>query len=179
MVLRGGDFAAKLIGKLIMGLGMGRSLALAAGLAAVMGIGLAATADRSAAIGLCNCCDSNLVQSCEKVCTTGKLTSGMCPIVVDYDGLGAGAGGNALNGMSLRDMTLGDSSRQQLEVFRRFLEKGRRDAVASYKKALNQFERHKLAKPDLESADARYREALVNYYHGMRAYLDRVGTKSD
>jgi hypothetical protein len=59
------------------------------------------------------------------------------------------------------------------------MEKGRRHAVRSHKKAMRQLSRHRLTKADFESADTRYREALVNYYHGIRAYLNRVGTKSD
>jgi len=104
----------------------------------------------------------------------------MCSVVVDYDGAGsASAGTNRLNGMSLKDMTLGDPSPWQLELFRRFMEKARRHAVASYKKAMRQLKTHQITKTDFDSADALYREALVNYYHGIRAYLDRVGTKSD
>jgi hypothetical protein len=159
---------------------MGRSLALRTALAVLMGLGLAVAADRSEAMGFCNCCDSQLTQSCGKVCAAISLKPGMCPAIVDYDGKGsASKGANPLNGMSLRDMTLGEPSPWQLELFRRFMEKNRRHAVASYKKAMRQLNRHKLTKDAFERADALYREALVNYYHGIRTYLNRVGTKSD
>ena len=159
---------------------MGRSWALGAALAAMMGLGLATPAHRSEAMGFCNCCDSHLAQSCGKVCASTSLKPGMCPVMVDYDGAGsASAGANPLNGMSLKDMTLGEPPPWQLELFRRFMEKGRRHAVASYEKAMRQVKRHQLTKADFASADALYREALVNYYHGIRAYLNHVGTKSD
>jgi hypothetical protein len=181
MAFAQGNFAAKVNAtEPETGLGMVRSLALRAAMAVGMIFGVAVTADRSEAMGFCNCCDSQLTQSCSKVCTAISLKPGMCPAVVDYGGRGsASKGANPLNGMSLRDMTLGEASPWQLELFRRFMEKGRRHAVASYKKAMRQLGRHKLTKADFESADALYREALVNYYHGIRAYLTRVGTKSD
>jgi hypothetical protein len=159
---------------------MGRSWALAAALAAVMGLGLATMPDRSEAMGFCNCCDSHPAQSCGKVCAANSLEPAMCRVLVDYHGAGsASPGANPLNGMSLKDMTLGEPTPWQLELFRRFMEKGRRHAVASYKKAMRQVKRHRLTEADFERADALYREALVNYYHGIRAYLNRVGTKSD
>jgi hypothetical protein len=162
------------------GVGMGRSMALGAALAVVVGFGLAGTAERSEAMGFCSCCESNLTQSCGKTCAAVSLKPGICPAIVDYDGTGsASTRANPLNGVSLREVTLGEPSPWQLELYRRFMEKGRRHAVWTYKKALRQFKRHQLTRADFASADARYREALVNYYHGIRAYLNRVGTKSD
>jgi hypothetical protein len=159
---------------------MGRSLALGTALAVLMGFGLAGMPKTGEAMGFCNCCDSNVTQSCSKICTAATSKPGMCPAIVDYDAAGSASGrANPLNGMSLREVSLGDPSPWQLELYRRFVEKGRRAAVASYKKALRQLKRHQLTKADFESANALYREALVNYYHGMRAYLNRVGTKSD
>jgi hypothetical protein len=165
-----------------MGLGMGRFWALGAALAVVMamGFGLAAQADRAEAMGFCNCCDSNLTQSCGKVCAAVSLKAGMCPAIVDYEGTGAAsAGANPLNGMSLREVALGEATPWQLELYRRFVEKGRRAAVRSYKKALRQLRHHWISEADFQKDDALYKEALVNYYHGIRAYLNRVGTKSD
>jgi len=181
MVFARGNFAAKVNAtEPETGLGMARSLALGTVLAAVIGLGLAVTADRSEAMGFCNCCDGQLTQSCSKLCAAVSLKPGMCPTAVDYDGAGSAREvANPLNGMSLRDMTLGEPSPWKLELFRRFMEKGRRHAVSTYKKALRQFKRHQLTRADFESADTLYREALVNYYHGIRAYLNRVGTKSD
>lgn len=142
--------------------------------------GLAAATDRARAMGFCNCCDSNLTQSCGKICAAISLKAGMCPAIVDYEGTGATAkGANSLNGMSLRDTALGDPSPWQLELFRRFVEKSRRQAVGSYNKAMRQLRRHKITEADFEKANGLYKEALVNYYHAIRAYLNRVGTKSD
>jgi hypothetical protein len=159
-----------------MGLGMGRFLAVAAVLAAMMVFGLA---DRAQAMGFCNCCEESLTQSCGKVCAAISLSPGMCPAIVDYKGKGATAkGANPLNGMSLREVALGEPTPWRLELFRRFMEKGRRQAVRSYKKAMRAMRRHRIDEADFEKANALYKEALVNYYHGIRAYLNRVGTKS-
>ncbi len=159
---------------------MGRLLALGTALAVAMVLGLAAEAPRAAAMGFCNCCAASLTPSCGKVCAAVSLKAGMCPAVVDYDGTGATAqGANPLNGMSLKDMALGDPRPSQLEKFRKFLEAGRRQSIRSYKAALRKFKRHKITQVEFDQADALYKEALVNYYHGIRAYLNRVGRKSD
>ncbi len=104
----------------------------------------------------------------------------MCPAAVDYDSTGAAAeGANPLNGTSLKDLSLGNPTRWQLELFRRFVEKGRRQAIATYKVALRHLKRGKITEAEFARSKTIYDEALVNYYHGIRAYLDRVGTKSD
>ncbi|WP_162914295.1 hypothetical protein [Taklimakanibacter lacteus] len=163
-----------------MGLGMGRLVVLAAALAVTIGLSLVAAAGRSAAMGLCNCCETSLTPSCGKVCAGTTLTPGMCPAIVDYEGTGAAAkGSNPLNGMSLKDLSIGTPTAWQLELFRRFLEKGRRQAVATYKTALRHLRRGKISETELAKAKPLYDEALVNYYHGIRAYLNSVGTKSD
>jgi hypothetical protein len=114
-----------------MGLGM-RRLAVLAAWAVVMGLGSTEMADRAEAMGFCNCCDSSLTQSCGKVCAVVSLKAGMCAAIVDYDGTGATTrGANPLNGISLREVVLGQPRPSQLEKFRRFMEKGRRQSVSS------------------------------------------------
>jgi hypothetical protein len=162
------------------GVGMRRSGVLAAVMAVAMGLGWTKMADRAEAMGFCNCCDASQTQSCGKACAAISRKPGMCPAVLDYEEMGATArGANPLNGMSLRELALGEPKPWQLERFRRFMERGRRQAVASYKKAMRQVKRHRMTEDDFAKADGLYREALVNYYHGIRAYLNRVGTKSD
>lgn len=159
---------------------MGRFVLWGAAVAAAVGFGLFAPAQRAEAVGLCNCCETSLTASCGTICAVTSLAPGMCPAIVDYEGTGATvAGANPLNGMSLKDMALGDPRPGQLEEFREFLEVGRRQAIASYNGALRKLKRHKITQADFDKADALYKEALVNYYHGIRAYLNRVGRKSD
>jgi hypothetical protein len=162
------------------GLGMKRLAGLAMAWTVAVGLEWTAMAVGAAAMGFCNCCEANPTQSCGKVCAAISLKAGMCPAIVDYEGMGAVAkGANPLNGLSLRDLALGDPKPSQLESFRRFMEKSRREAVSSIKKAMRQLRRHRITDTDFQKADGLYKEALVNYYHGIRAYLNRVGTKSD
>lgn len=159
---------------------MGRLIVLAAALAVVIVLGQTVASDRSSAMGLCNCCDTSLTPSCGKACAATTLAPGMCPAIVDYEGTGATAkGANPLNGMSLRDISLGNPTPWQFELFRRFMEKGRRQAVATYRKALRHLRRGRISEAEFGKAKSLYDEALVNYYHGIRAYLNGVGTKSD
>jgi hypothetical protein len=147
---------------------------LVAGFAAAFGIG------EARAVGLCDCCASSLTTSCDAVCKKVTLEPQQCPAVVDYEGDGDTVKGkNPLNGRSLKDMVLGEPRREQLEDFRRFLERGRRDAVWVYVKALKAFRAKKITEEELKAAKALNEEALVNYYHGMNAYLTAVGTKTD
>jgi hypothetical protein len=163
-----------------MGLGMGRFSMLAAAIAVLIGFGLSLPGDRAEAMGLCSCCAASLTSSCSKVCAAISLTPGMCPAIVDYEGTGAALqGANPLNGMSFKEFTLGEPTPWQLELFRRVLESGRRKSVASYKSALHQLKRREIGQDDFEKSKSLYGEALVNYYHGIRAYLIRIGRKSD
>jgi hypothetical protein len=99
---------------------------------------------------------------------------------VDYDGAGLATSAlNPLNGLSLKELTLGDPSPWQLELFRRFLESGRAKAVISYDHALDQLHHRKIERSELDHEGVIYKEALVNYYHGIRAYLIRAGSKPD
>jgi hypothetical protein len=134
----------------------------------------------SRAVGLCDCCAASPTPSCEAVCKTVTLAPQQCPVVVDFDGTGDTVNGrNPLNGRSLKVIHLGEPRRSQLEDFRRFLETWRRETVWAYVKALKAFRRQKITQEELDAAKALNDEALVNYYHGMRAYLNSVGTKSD
>ena len=163
-----------------MGLGMGRFSMLAAVMAVLIGFGLSLPGSRAEAMGLCNCCAGSLTSSCSKVCAAITLTPGVCPAIVDYEGTGAALqGANTLNGMSFKEFALGEPTPWQLELFRRVLESGRRKSVASYKLALHQLNRHEIGQDDFDKSKSLYGEALVNYYHGIRAYLIRIGRKSD
>lgn len=163
-----------------MGLGMGRFTMLVAVIAVLIGFGLGLAGNRAEAMGLCNCCESSLTPSCGKVCAAISLAPGMCPAIVDYEGKGATAeGANPLNGMSFKELAPGEPTPWQLELFRQFLESGRRKGIASYNSALRQLNRHEIDKGDFDRVNALYHEATINYYHGIRAYLNRVGSKSD
>jgi hypothetical protein len=128
------------------------------------------------AVGLCNCCLDPLPAACSASCAARQNTPGQCPAFVIYDGDGAtGATGNPLNAMSLKELDVGSPRRLELEQLRRFLEKYRRQAVQDWRKALNAYTRGKLGKDAFETASTLYRDALVGYYHGIRAYRENIG----
>lgn len=159
---------------------MGRFALLWVALAAIMVFGWSEPGGKAQAMGLCNCCDGTLTQSCNKICSKISLAPGMCPAIVDYEGTGGTPkGANPLNGMSFKDLAIGEPTRGRLERFRRFVESGRRQGISSYKSALRHLKRRKISETAFDKAKSLYQEAIINYYHGIRAYLNRVGTKSD
>ncbi len=131
---------------------------------------------RAQAVGLCNCCLDPLPSACSASCAARQTTPGQCPAFVIYDGGGAlGLTGNPLNAMSLKELDVGKPRRAELEQLRRFLEKYRRLAVQEWRKAARAYDRGKLGKDALETASTLYRDALVGYYHGIRAYRENIG----
>ncbi|CAN5531749.1 hypothetical protein BH10PSE7_BH10PSE7_02880 [soil metagenome] len=132
------------------------------------------------AVGLCDCCAQSPPQSCAALCSPAANQPAQCHVAVDYDGPGGTVKGvNPLTGLSLQNLSLGEPSAGQLERFRKFLEKNRRRAVRSHRGDLRLAHWRMLDDAALAERTARYRQALVNYYHGIRAYLVRVGAKPD
>jgi hypothetical protein len=128
------------------------------------------------AVGLCNCCLDPMPAACGTACAARQTTPGQCPPFVIYEGDGAaGASGNPLNAMSLKELDVGSPRRTELEQFRHFLEKYRRQAVQDWRKAVMAYDRGKLGKDALEAESTLYRDALVGYYHGIRAYRENIG----
>jgi hypothetical protein len=147
---------------------------------AVIAATIAGVPKPAAAIGLCDCCANDLNQSCQSACEGQSTAPGQCTAIVDYRGKGATSEGkNPLTGVSLRELSLGEPTAAQLESFRRFLEAGRRRAITDYRRAAWRLKHGRIAQGAFDAAKALYHEALVNYYHGMRAYLIKVGVKSD
>ena len=159
---------------------MSRGMAMAAvvGLVA-LGLGPTARPASTATIGLCSCCLEKMPSACSAACTKDTAAGpAQCPAFVIYDGVGAvGPNGNPLNAMSLKELSAGHPPRTDIEQFRRFLEKYRRQAIVDWRKKAWAYDRNKLPKADFDQATALYREGLVNYYHGIRAYK-RYFTKS-
>jgi hypothetical protein len=136
--------------------------------------------DPASAIGFCDCCASDLNASCQAACAGETKTPGQCTAVVDYAGKGATDDDrDPLTGISLKDLSLGNPTRAQLESLRRFLEAGRRRAIQDYNRAAWRLQHGRITQDAFDAVNALYKEAMVNYYHGIRAYLVRIGAKSD
>jgi len=141
----------------------------------VLGLGMTANPQGAQATGLCSCCLDPLPEACSAACAARQTTPGQCPAFVIFDGEGAvGAGGNPLNAMSLKELEIGKPRRSQLEGFRKFLEKYRVKAIRDWRAAARAYDRGKLGKDAFEEASTLYREALVGYYHGIRAYRENI-----
>ena len=144
--------------------------------AAMLGLG----SHSAAAMGFCSCCEAAPGKTCAAQCAALEPTPGQCLAIVDFKGKGQTKRGvNPLNGISLKEISLGNPSGGQLEKFRRFMERQRRAAVKSQRRAIRSFERRRISEAEYQRRSALYKEALVNYYHGIRAYLTKVGTKKD
>jgi hypothetical protein len=117
-------------------------------------------------------------EACGIACAARQTTPGQCPAFVIFEGgKGAvGVTGNPLNAMSLRELEIGKPRRTELEGFRKFLEKYRVKAIAEWRAAARAYNRGKIAKDAFEEASTLYRDALVGYYHGIRAYRENIHT---
>ena len=143
-------------------------LALAAGLAgAVMQTGGAT------AIGICKCdSKTGFEPACLSICKeANEKTSFFRPAVYFGDDLKVNGDKNPLNGTSLKFLYLSKPTRAGMEAFRQYLEKHRAAAEKAFQRAKRQYKSGKLDKAGLEKAVKKRDEALVNYYHGMRAYI--------
>ena len=129
----------------------------------------------ASATNLCNCCDTGIAQSCNAVCAPAKPVSGQCVAMVDYVGEATiAAGENPLYGISLRGIFLEDALRPELESFRKLLEMARRGAEKDRKASMRDFRKSKIDEATVQANNQRYESAVVNYYHGLRAYRDRL-----
>jgi len=147
------------------------ALTIAAGLA----LGFGNMAVPAQATGFCTCSLDPMPQACSAACATRQSTPGQSPAFVIFDGEGAvGPNGNPLNAMSLKELEIGKPRRSELESFRKFLEKYRIKAIKDWRAAARAYDRGKLAKDAFEEASTLYRDALVGYYHGIRAYRENI-----
>ena len=139
------------------------------------GVGLFLATASVTAASLCNCCATGVAESCSAVCAPVKPVSGQCVAMVDYAGEATiAAGENPLYGISFRGISLDDAMRPELEGFRRLLEMARRGAEKDRKASIRDFRKHKIDEATVQANTQRYESAVVNYYHGLRAYRDRL-----
>ncbi len=139
------------------------------------GAGLFLSSMSADATNLCNCCDTRVAEICSAVCAPAKPVPGQCVAMVDYAGEATiAAGENPLYGISLRGISLEDAMRPQLEGFRRLLEMARRAAEKDRKASMRDFRKHRIDEGTAQANTQRYESAVVNYYHGLRAYRDRL-----
>lgn len=140
---------------------------------AAMGLFLATASANGA--GLCNCCASDNSENCAAACSAIKVVPGQCSVVASFAGKKTiTTEANPLYGISLRNLSLVDTTRPQLEDLRKLLENSRRGLEKDRKASKRDFLKHKIDEAAFKANTLRYEDAVVNYYWGLRAYRDRL-----
>ena len=142
------------------------------GLAAI-GLFLATASANGAS--LCNCCVSDNSENCAAACSVVKSVPGQCSVVASFAGKKTiSTEGNSLYGISLRNLSLVDTTRPQLEDLRKLLENLRRELEKDRKAMMRDYRKHKINEAAFKASTQLYEDAIVNYYSGLRAYRDRL-----
>jgi len=151
---------------------MPRSHLLGMLVAAFMSIGLV-TAGTASAVGICRCdSQKGFATSCLPVCKeANEKTSFFRPAVYFGDDPEVNSDQMPLNGTSLKFLYMPHASRQGMEAFRQFLEKHRLNAETEFQKFRQAYLNGHVGPEEFKQAEKIRDEALVNYQHGMRAYL--------
>ena len=145
---------------------------LAGGLLA-LGFGMSAGSGPALAVGICKCdSKTGFENACLPICKeANEKTSFFRPAVYFGKDKKVNADKNPLNGTSMKFLYLSHPSRAGMESFRKYLEKHRKIAENEYKKIKRAYLRGHVGPEEFKQAEKVRDEALVNYYHGMRAYL--------
>ena len=145
------------------------------GLVAVLALGATTLTSASAgAVGICKCdSKTGFENACLSICKeANEKTSFFRPAVYFGDDAKVNNDKTPLNGTSLKFLYLSHPTRAGMEALRKYLEKHRKIAEAKYKKIRRAMKRGKVSAEEFYAAEKKRDEALVNYYHGMRAYLN-------
>jgi hypothetical protein len=140
---------------------------------------LATLAGSSFAVVICDCCMSKQTKQCTAACTAVATTPEQCLSVVSYTAITKRSTKNPLNGLSLKEISLGTANAKQLEDWRQFLEKYRHKAIDDYDRADKKYRHGRLSDNAMAAAKAKLREVMVNYNHGIRAYEIAIGLKPE
>ncbi len=134
------------------------------------GLVMAGTAN---AVGICKCDSKKGFQNaCLPICKqANEKTSFFRPAVYFGNEPEVSNDPTPLNGTSLKFLYLAHPGRQDMEQFRQFLEKHRLKAEAAFQAFRKAYLDGHVGPEEFVGAEKLRDEALVNYQHGMRAYL--------
>ncbi len=140
--------------------------------AATLSIGLI-MAGTASAVGICKCDSKKGFENvCLPVCKeANEKTSFFRPAVYFGDDPKVNNDKTPLNGTSLKFLYMSHPSRQGMEQFRKFLEKHRLNAEREFQAFRKAYLGGHVGPEEFIEAEKMRDEALVNYQHGMRAYL--------
>jgi len=126
------------------------------------------------AVGICKC-DSKkgFENACLPICkAANEQTSFFRPAVYFGGDPKVNADATPLNGTSMKYLYMSKPTRQGIESFRKFLERGRKNAEKEFRKMRKAYLRGHVGPEEFNLAAKLRDEAVVNYQHGMRAYLN-------
>ena len=128
---------------------------------------------QAAAVGICKCdSEKGFEQACLPICKeANEKTSFFRPAVYFGDDPKVSGDKSPLNGTSMKFLYLSHPTRSGMEKFRQFLEMHRKKAESKFQKSRRAYLRGQLSAEEFHAAEKLRDEALVNYQHGMRAYL--------
>ncbi len=145
------------------------------GLVLVAGLGSGLSQPNSAAaVGICKCDNAKGFEtSCLPICKeANEKTSFFRPAVYFGDDPKVNSDQTPLNGTSMKFLYMSRPTRQGMESFRQFLENSRTKAETEYRKMKQAYLRGHVGPEEFVEAEKQRDEAVVNYQHGMRAYLN-------
>ncbi|HFC04974.1 MAG TPA: hypothetical protein ENJ55_04645 [Rhizobiales bacterium] len=128
----------------------------------------------AAAVGICKCdSKTGFENACLPICKeANEKTSFFRPAVYFGNDPKVNADQTPLNGTSLKFLYLSHPTRRGMELFRRFLEDNRKKAEKEFHKMKAAYLRGHVGPEEFIEAEKLRDEAVVNYQHGMRAYLN-------
>jgi len=126
------------------------------------------------AVGICKCdSDKGFETSCLAVCKeANEKTSFFRPAVYFGNDPKVNSDKTPFNGTSLKFLYMSHPTRMGMESFRQFLEQNRNSAEAEFKKIRKAYLKGHVGPEEFSEAEKMRDEAVVNYQHGMRAYLN-------
>lgn len=145
------------------------------GVAAVIGLSLELlSAGTASGVGICKCdSDKGFETACLPVCKqANEKTSFFRPAVYFGDDAIVSGDKSPLNGTSMKFLYMSTPDRAGMEQFRQFLENHRLIAETEFQNFRKAYLRGHVGPEEFVTAEKMRDEALVNYQHGMRAYLN-------
>ena len=126
------------------------------------------------AAGVCNCCNGEVEELCKAACETANGAGGACRPAAWYDDASAIGGERPLNGFSYKGLDLSGATRQELEALREWLEAERRSTETRARRDLRAYRRGRASLEAFQASQAVREEAIINYQHGIQAYIAAV-----
>lgn len=126
------------------------------------------------AAGVCNCCNGEVEELCKVACEAANSGGGACRPSAWYGDASGIGGERPLNGFSYKGLDLSGATRQELEALREWLETARRATEIRARKQLRAYRRGKASLEEFQASQAVREEAIINYQHGVQAYISAV-----